>query len=416
MKNHRFALLFVVLASLTAFPCAVSIRTVTCDGVTDATAAINNELSGNALDGGGIVWLHGSCPLSGSLISTGAAVTLRGDGLNNTFILPSNSTFDAIVYNPVGITLPQGLNFSPATNATITIDGLSIVYPAVQNTGKYAIKLQAQAGACNPGGARMCINQPHITNVGIYNASRGILVYNAIGGEISNNVIMNFYGTTSNADGGGIVVDTPDSPDGGGLNIYQNAIVNYLGTCSTPAGNGIHFKSGGGIKIHHNGFACVFNGVYATIDGSSTQLAVDNNSYDTVTNTAFWLSRVNPPSPKPPVTFAQVSFSQNKCALVGGAVCMYVATDTKWLESVTVNANKVLGASNGNGSHFYLDAIDTLIVQGNTTISNGGSPVAYNIGSHTTNVLLGPNMKGGQAFSADAIPNPSQVTVLPGRP
>lgn len=373
---------------------AVSIRHVHCEALADATGAINSALAGSAADGSGIVWLHGACVISGTLVSTASFLHLQGDGMDNTWILPTGNGFDAVWFNPPGVTETQAVFPSRGQTMSATFDGFSIQYPfpitsVANNPNVYGMRLQAQGGKL--------ITQPHITNIGIYYAPNGMLLSDA-GGSVHENFISGFAYA-------GIIVQRPNSPDGGIGDFYHNQIVNYTQGCTGANGFGMLLLNAGGGKIHENGFACEYQGITANIAGSSSQLSITDNTYDTLSGSCIWLQRANTG-----VQFAQISVSGNKCA---APTTLYVATDTKWISSLTVSVNKSLGANGSSGSHFYIDAVDILSMPNNTMIANGGSPVGINIGPHVTNATIGPNVKGA-GFAADVFNSPvKQVVTTP---
>lgn len=353
------------------------------------TGALLSAIASAQAAGCGEVRPHGPCAISSSLVIT-SNITIRGDGIDNTWILPTSSNFDAISFNPVGVTLAQGVNPQYGQRATITIEGLSIQFPSIQTSSNVGIRLQAQNN---------CITQPIIRDVGIYNAPTGISVVDPVGGLIDNCKIENF-------DAVGIVLDSPTSPDGGGMVVRDTVVTNYQGfnaTTGVGSGTGIFWKSGGAFTVDNCGFSDLYDGLRAYIGGSSTQCSIIGTKFDTTTNTSIRLGRQNSN-----VSFATVLIDHCEMAT---SVGLYVEPDPfggQWLSDVTFGNNIVRGPSGAATSLVLVNSMSGLYAHGNTLIASTNGAVAFNIAASVSDIYLGPNKRKG-AFAANIVPGSATI-------
>lgn len=374
------------IASVAALPVlAQSVPIFHVTGTNNAatdTPALQSAISSAQSTGYGIVWTHGACATNATLTITGN-ITFCGDGPDNTWLLPTSSSFDVIFFNPPGATEAQGVNPLRGQRATIKLEGFSIQFPSVQNTGKVGIRVQAQTGG---------VTQPVIRDVSIYNAPSGMIVVDTVGGLIQNCKIENFNAI-------GIMLQSPTYPDAGGMVIKDCAITNYQGwnqTTGVASGTGILWKSGGALKVQGCAFAALYDGFKASLDGSSTQCTIHGCSFDTTTDTSIWFERAIAG-----VTFGFVNIAGNTFAT---PTALYIATDTQWLSDVSFIGNTINGASATSASQVYVDAVDGVTIAYNEMRSNSASPTAINIGAHTLGGVVGPNTKRGTFAANPAFP------------
>lgn len=360
-----------------------------CNGIADDTIAIQAAINA-AQAVKGTVHLFGSCKISSTLTAT-HNIKIIGDGMNNTWLFPTASTFDALFFNSAdGVTLTEGVNSNFNDNATCSFEGFSIQYPTVQVQSKYAIKLQAQGS--------LITTQPVIRDIGIYNAPNGMLLYDVIGGVIERCVVMNF-GTT------GIELNSPDAVDGGGTVICHNSIVNYNNyPVNPPAGYGIYWQSPGGIKIIDNGFAVLGRGIYGNLNGSSSQMHIKGNTFDSLSDAGIYITRQNGS-----VTFSTILVEDNAFAV---CPALYLAPDTSnWLDTVIFTGNIV--NMNLVGSGVFFDGIINGLISGNIFRNYVATNVAINLAAHSSIVMYGPNLRCGSAFSANADAGTGNIVVAP---
>jgi hypothetical protein len=375
------------------------------DGVADDTTEILAAVAAASAAGGGCVYLHGAHKISASIVLP-LNVNLRGDGKNVTWLLPTSRNIDAVVYSPPGVTETEGVNQTRAKNATPTLEGFSIQYPALDlpplvngvrrytDNGKYAIRLQAQdAGTGTLQEPAKNVTQPTIRDVGIVNAPNGILLNNELGGLIDNGIIDNFETV-------GIEIDSPDSKDGGGVTIRSTPIVNYQGypaNLDLVRGTAIVWRSGGALKILDGSIACVNDGIRALFDGDTSQLMVDRINFDTFFHIAVWLSR-NQAFPNARLTVVKITNNE-----FAGPNAIYADTDSvQWLSDVVCDNNLFRGAADQAVAQIYLDGVAGGSIRHGYHRSNKAGTTGIILGVHTTGIRYGRNIQEPPAmFSAD---------------
>lgn len=377
-----------------------------CDGTTDDAAAVQRAVDAAEAAGSGEVRAHVAHRLSQPIVIP-QGVTLSGDGKNVAWFLPESRNIDAIQFSPAhGVTTTNGVNLSRAENATVTLRDFSIQYPALvlpelingkrqySDSGKYAIRMKAHDdGSGTPAEPAANITQPTISNVSIVNAPNGILISNALGGLIDNCLIDNFEVV-------GIEIASPESPDGGGVNISRTPIVNYQGWpnhLELQRGTGIVWRSGGGLKVLDCGMACVNDGIRTITEGNTSQFMVSRVSFDTFFNVAVRLSR-NQSFPNARLTVIKITDNE-----FSGPNAIYADPDeTKWLSDVICDANIYRGSASAAVAQVYLDGVDGASVRNGFHRSNISGTVAVILGAHTSNVRYGRNIKEPAGlFSAD---------------
>lgn len=383
------AVLFLALAGYKTTISQTPSYDVWCGGINDSSAINAAIASSQTPTQSYTIRVHGICQLaSGRPIISVLNAHLEGDGKNNTWILVPDFATAGIAYVPVnGVTPGQAVTITNTQNATMTLDKLSILYPAgpPSNTGACGIAMQAQA-------AGRLITQAVIRDVGVYGAPCGILLTD-FGGLLDNVTVMGF------ADAGLIIRAV--FGDSGGIMVSNSVFVNYNPvvaagqTCgqSATSGTGMRIYAGGSLKIINTGLACLYRGIHFIWGAQSSQIFIGPDvNVDTAINSAIFFERdpTFTASGRP----AELTAVRIHDSTFSSPVGVYVATDVvSWLFKLDIHNNAFAGSSS---SLLYLDAVDQAsITENSITCEYAPNTVPINLGPHAKNVVHGRNRLRG---------------------
>lgn len=204
----------------------------------------------------------------------------------------------------------------------------------------------------------------------------------------------NFYGFTGDA----IKVNNTNNADSGDSTI-EGCVLTSPGN---TACNGIHQIESGGLRVVGNKFNDVGVGYLLDLGASSTSdLLITANSFENAHFTGIQLQRTAGAA-----TFANVVITGNQFLIAsssGNSGGIFSNNGSAFLSDMAIAGNTFTVADLGAPTCIQLDYVSNAIIIGNSMVGAGAGTNTQGIllGTHNTNVKIGPNAITGFKFSAN---------------
>lgn len=322
------------------------------DGTTDDSASFQSAVGALA---GGTLFVPASSYAIMAIIMVESGITLQGEGGQTSNVLGNgqNPIFNVVTteaVNFVGICWGGGLTKVQATGAAIAyqpasgsnsdslVDGCTFQY---QNL---AIAFNDALGF-------------RVENCGFYQNTNDLLVENAAQFDAGDSLIAGCRFEQDSAVGGALV----------GVAIQQ--------------------FSSGGLRVINNKFNGHEYGYVLTLDGTTSDLLVEGNSFENMNQTAITLQQQVAGT-----TFGNISIVGNQFAPSGvvGAVILLSQglAGAAWLYNAVIVGN-VINLPAGGGTGIYVQVCNNAVIDNNIIDGSGGTSQGIATGSGVTGVVVG---------------------------
>jgi len=378
------------------------------DGSTDDHVAINSAISAINSAGGGVLYFpKGTYKITTALTIITVPCKVCGDGKDLTTI---NSTYN-------------GNCLELNTAYSVMVCDLTVTNTNSPSSG-YGIYLLGPYVA-SPNETPM--DQPYVSNVAVFNYTRGLLVYNTVNGTI---IGCNFQGNTY-----GVYIDADIShPSGGG---YGDAGSGFITNCvfTSNSSAGLYQTCNGGLNVVGNQFhSNYYNYRYVGKDTQQNSDLVFVGNWMDVWSTAC-MSFEGPATSGnlTNVVITGNTFSDLNYNYYAANVIQVLTGPTYWFHQFNITGNAFQFAERVSATAISLTHASIGNISGNTFFGVGGTGLSetaisidstcsyiqydpyqtYYIGNGTAAITDNQSFPYGSGSSAYSISSGSSITLAP---